>query len=43
MTKQITIEMSEEKWNTHFNAVGEITGIATFLEANVSVEEVGVS
>lgn len=40
MTKQVTIEMSDEKWETHFKAVGEIIGIATFLEANVEVEEV---
>ena len=32
--------MSDEKWETHFKAVGEIIGIATFLEADVEVEEV---
>jgi len=40
MTKQVTIEMSDEKWDKHFQAVGEIIGIATFLEANIEVEEV---
>lgn len=40
MTKQITIEMSDEKWEKHFNVVGEIIGAAHFLEANIEVEEV---
>lgn len=40
MTKQIRIELSDDKYKTHFQAVGEIIGIATFLEANIEVEEV---
>lgn len=40
MTKQIRIELSDDKYARHFRQVGEIIGIATFLEADVEVEEV---
>lgn len=40
MTKQIVIEISDSKWDAHFQAVGDIIGAATFLEANIQVEDV---
>lgn len=40
MTKQLIIEVSDEKWDAHFQAVGDIIGAATFLEANIQIEEV---
>ena len=40
MTKQIIIEVSDDKWDTYMSVVGEIIGAAHFIEANVQVEEV---
>lgn len=40
MTKQITIEIPDETYHTHFRTVGEIIGAAHFLDAVVQIEEV---
>lgn len=40
MTKQLIIEVSDEKWDAHLQAIGDIIGAATFLEANIQIEEV---
>lgn len=40
MTKQIIIEVSDDKWHSHMKIVGEIIGAAHFLEADVQIEEV---
>jgi hypothetical protein len=40
VTKQIIIEFSDDKWDTHMDVVGEIIGAADFIEANVQVEKV---
>jgi ABC-type uncharacterized transport system ATPase subunit len=38
--KRIIIEVSDEKFDQYTREVGEIIGIATFIEADVRVEAV---
>jgi hypothetical protein len=40
LTKQIIIEISDEKFDQYTREVGEIVGIASFIEAEVLVKEV---
>lgn len=40
MSKQIVIEVSDEKYAKHPLVVGAILGDATFLDAKVRVEDV---
>lgn len=40
MSKQITIEVSDDKYAQHQLVIGAILGDATFLDAKVRVEDV---
>jgi len=40
VSKQITIEVSDDKYDSHPLVVGAILGDATFLDAKVRVEDI---
>lgn len=40
MTKQIIVEMSDARYKEFAREVGEIVGIATYIEANVEIQGV---
>lgn len=40
MSKQIVIEMSDARYKEFQREVGEIIGIATYIEAGVEIQEV---
>lgn len=40
MTKQITIEVSDENYKAYSNVVAEIIGAATYIEAVIEIQEV---
>lgn len=39
MTKQIIVEMSDARYKEFSREVGEIVGIATFIEADVQIRD----